>query len=705
MVRGIFLKATDLPTPSIESELLANSGELGERVLAYDWAATPLGPSHAWPQSLQTSVGLILRARQPMFIAWGTELTLLYNDAYSVVLGSKHPHALGQPFATAWSDIWPQFKPLVERVIAGESLSFDNLPIRMQRNGYPEDTWFNFSYTPVQDEAGQVAGLFCVCLETTGKVLAERQLRTTAAALAELNAELEERVEARTRDRDRIWRLSTDMMLVADFQARIHAVNPAWTAVLGWSQEELIGADFMSLIHPDDVESTRHGVGTLAGGHVTVHFENRYRHKDGTYRWLSWNAVPDERFIHAVGRDVQAEKEAAEVLLRTEEQLRQAQKMEAIGQLTGGLAHDFNNLLAGISGTLELLKIRLEQGRTTDLNRYIDAALGGAGRAAAVTHRLLAFSRRQTLEPKTVLANPLIVGMEELIGRTVGPGITVETRLAGGLWATLCDPHQLENALLNLCINARDAMPDGGHLIIETSNITIGEGRACDHSIDPGQYVTIQVIDSGTGMTSEVRAKAFDPFFTTKPIGSGTGLGLSMIYGFIKQSGGHVQIDSHVGHGTTLCLYLPRHSICAEGGEAAIGDTGTAAKPLVSLGKTALVVDDEPTIRMLLSEVLDSMGCCTIEAADASSALEVVRSEAEIDILISDVGLPGGMNGRQLGDAARQLRPAIKILFITGYAEQAVLNNRLMEPGIQIMTKPFALDVVADRIKDLLTAA
>ncbi len=337
---GIFVKATDLPTPSIESELFANSGELGERVLAYEWAATPLGPLQAWPQSLQTLVSLILRARQPMFLAWGTDLRLLYNDAYSVVLGSKHPRALGQPFATAWSDIWPQFKPLVERVIAGESLSFDNLPIRMQRNGYPEDTWFNFSYTPVQDEAGQVAGLFCVCVETTGKVLAERQLRATAAALAELNAELEERVDERTRDRDRIWRLSTDMMLVADFQARIHAVNPAWTAVLGWSQEELIGTDFRSLIHPDDIESTRHEIDTLTEGLITVHFENRYRHKDGTYRWLSWNAVPDERFIHAVGRDVQAEKEAADILHRTEEQLRQAQKMEAIGQLTGGLAHD-----------------------------------------------------------------------------------------------------------------------------------------------------------------------------------------------------------------------------------------------------------------------------------------------------------------------------------------------------------------------------
>ncbi|HQT80455.1 MAG TPA: PAS domain-containing protein, partial [Rhodopila sp.] len=409
---------------------------MAERVRAFDWSNTPVGAPDAWPQSLRTAVCLVLAAKQPMFLAWGSALTLLYNDAYAGVLGSKHPKALGQPFEMAWSDIWPQFGPLVGRVMAGEALSFDDLPIMMRRNGYPEDTSFSFSYTPLHDESGRIAGLFCACVETTAKVRAEQQLRVAAEALARLNVELEQRVEERTRDRDRIWRLSTDLMLVADFEARTHAVNPAWTTLLGWSRHELIRMNFLSLIHPEDIAATRREVGRLAEGIITIRFENRYRQRDGSYRWLSWTAVPDEHFIHAVGRDVQAEKEAAEVLRRTEEQLRQAQKMEAIGQLTGGIAHDFNNLLTGISGSLELLRMRVVQGRIGDLNRYIDAALGGAGRAAALTHRLLAFSRQQTLEARPVLANPLIAGMEELIGRTVGPSINVETRLAGSLWPT-----------------------------------------------------------------------------------------------------------------------------------------------------------------------------------------------------------------------------------------------------------------------------
>jgi len=673
---------------------------MSERVRAYPWATTPLGPTQVWPQSLRTATGLVLHAKQPMFLAWGPELTLIYNDDYAGILGSKHPNALGQAFDSAWSDIWPQFGPLVRRVMDGEALSFEDLPIKMRRNGFLEDTWFSFSYTPLHDETGRIAGLFCACVETTAKVQAEQQLRVTAEALARLNAQLEQRVEERTRDLDRMWRLSTDVMLVADFQARVHAVNPAWTTLLGWSRNELIGADLMSLVHPDDVEATRGEVGKLAEGVIALRFENRYRHKDGSYRWLTWTAVPDEQFLHAVGRDAQAEKEAAIILQRTEQQLRQAQKMEAIGQLTGGIARDFNNLLTGISGSLELLKTRTAQGRTDKADRYIDAALGGVGRAAALTHRLLAFSRQQTLEPKPTLANPLIVGMEELIGRTVGPEIKVETILAGGLWPTLCDPHQLENALLNLCINARDAMPQGGRLTIETSNVWLDEHPAPEEEVSPGQYVMIRVIDSGTGMTPEVKARAFDPFFTTKAIGTGTGLGLSMTYGFVKQSGGHVQITSDLGHGTRIALYLPRHWGEAETERAS---TTSVEAPQAIPGQVVLVVDDEPTVRMLVSEVLENMGCSPIGAVDAHAGLEILRSDNRVDLLISDVGLPDGMNGRQLADAARRLRPSLKILFITGYAEQAILDNGKMEPGMQVMTKPFAMNDIAVRIKSILT--
>lgn len=674
---------------------------MGERVRTYAWSDTPLGPIDAWPQSLQTVVSLVLRAKQPMFVAWGPQLNLLYNDAYALVLGAKHPLALGQAFQSAWSDIWPQFGPLVGRVMAGEALSFDDLPIPMRRRGHLEDTWFSFSYTPLQDESGQIAGLFCACVETTAKVQIEQELRVTADALAQLNAELEQRVEERTRDRDRIWRLSHEVMLVADFHARIYAVNPAWTTLLGWSREELIGADFNDFIHPDDAEATAREVSKLAEGIITVRFENRYRQKDGSYRWLSWAAVPDEQFIHAVGRDAQAEKEAAEALQRTEEQLRQAQKMEAIGQLTGGIAHDFNNLLTGISGSLELIKVRISRGRTGDLDRFIDAALGGAGRAASLTHRLLAFSRQQTLDPKPIQANPLIADMEELIRRTVGPEINVETRLASDLWPTLCDPHQLENALLNLCINARDAMPDGGRLVIGTSNLDLKKHAGNQPDLAPGQYVMITVFDTGIGMTPEIKAKAFDPFFTTKPIGMGTGLGLSMIYGFVRQSGGQVQITSEQSRGTEVSLYLPRHwGETVEQGESPLLVASQHASP----GRVVLVVDDEPTVRMLITEVLEDMDCHVVEAADALVGLEKLRAEPRVDLLITDIGLPGGMNGRQMADIARQHQPDLKILFITGYAGQAVLDASQMEPGMQVVTKPFALDAIAARIRGIFMA-
>jgi signal transduction histidine kinase len=386
--------------------------------------------------------------------------------------------------------------------------------------------------------------------------------------------------------------------------------------------------------------------------------------------------------------------------MRAEEALRQSQKMEAVGQLTGGLAHDFNNLLAGISGSLELLQARISQGRIKDLGRYIIAAQGAAARAAAITHRLLAFSRRQTLDPRPTDANRLIVSMEELIRRTAGPAIAVEIVLAAGLWPVLCDSNQLENALLNLCINAHDAMPDGGRLTIETANTWVDERAARERDMAPGQYVALCVSDTGTGMTPEVIARAFDPFFTTKPIGQGTGLGLSMIYGFARQSGGQVRIYSELGEGTTMRLYLPRHHGKVEGEELS---PELAEAPRAEAGETVLIVDDEPTVRMLVTEVLEDLGYTAIEAADGAAGLHVLQSSARIDLLITDVGLPGGMNGRQVADAARQARPDLKVLFITGYAENAVLSHGHLESGMHVLTKPFALEALASRIRDLIS--
>jgi CheY-like chemotaxis protein len=344
--------------------------------------------------------------------------------------------------------------------------------------------------------------------------------------------------------------------------------------------------------------------------------------------------------------------------------------------------------------------MRIAQGRLNELERYIISAQGATARAAALTHRLLAFARRQTLDPKPTNVNRLVAAMEELVQRTIGPGIRLETVLGIGVWATLCDPNQLESAILNLCINARDAMPNGGRLVIETANGWVDERGARERDMQPGQYVVVSVTDTGTGMTPDVLARAFEPFYTTKPTGQGTGLGLSMVYGFAKQSEGQVRLYSEPGQGTTARLYLPRYR-----GE--IDDEDEPARPKAApraeAGETVLIVDDEPTVRMLVTEVLEDLGYAAIEAADAASGLKVLQSDVRIDLLITDVGLPGGLNGRQMADAGRERRPKLKVLFITGYAENAVLSNGHLLPGMHVLTKPFTIDRLASRIKEIIT--
>lgn len=386
-------------------------------------------------------------------------------------------------------------------------------------------------------------------------------------------------------------------------------------------------------------------------------------------------------------------------LMTTQEALRQSQKMEAVGQLTGGIAHDFNNLLAAISGSLDMMETRIRQGRTEEIARYMSGAQSAARRAAALTHRLLAFSRRQTLDPQPTDVNRLVGEMQDLIQRTVGPAIGLDVRHDRGLWSTLVDANQLENALLNLCINARDAMPDGGLITIETRNQSVDEASARELSLPIGDYVTMCVTDTGTGMTPDVIEKAFEPFFTTKPIGVGTGLGLSMIYGFARQSGGQVRITSEPGQGTTVCLHLPRtEALMVENAPS----TGMIAAASGS-GRTVLVVDDETLVRMLLVDAVTEVGFSGLEAGDGPQALEILASDASIDLLVTDVGLPGGMNGRQLADAARALRPELKILFVTGYAETAVQgDDDRLPPGMQVITKPFDIAALSLRIQDMV---
>ena len=545
-----------------------------------------------------------------------------------------------------------------------------------------------------RDEDGRPLRLVGAHIDITARRRAEEALR-------ELNETLEQQVAERTQERDRLWRVSEDLIGVANFEGRWVAVNPAASAILGWSEAELLSMPIAALWHPEDVETTNLFRAQLIQGGPTVRFQNRYRHKDGSYRWLAWSSTAEKGLIYALGRDVTAEKEAAEALRRTEDQLRQMQKMEAVGQLTGGIAHDFNNLLTGVIGALDLMKKRIAQGRFGDVERYATLAMTSANRAAALTHRLLAFARRQPLDPKPVDVNQLVRSMEELLWRTIGESVRLNVTPTSGLWLTFCDLHQLESALLNLVINSRDAMPDGGALTIETANVELDTTDAAElRDMVPGEYVRLSVSDTGVGMLPGVVARAFDPFFTTKPIGQGTGLGLSMVYGFVRQSEGYVRIQSEVGIGSTVNLYLPRYrgALHEAAGPAAVD----AALP-THHGETILVIEDEPAVRDLVVTVLNDLGYRTLEAVDGPSGLKVLHSDQRIDLLVSDVGLPG-MNGRQVAEAARERRPDLKVLFITGYAESAALTGGFLAPGMEMVTKPFAVDVFAARVREMIGA-
>ena len=582
--------------------------------------------------------------------------------------------------------------------------------------------WFDVRAVPVGDpDECQIAIIFN---DVTGRRDAEERLRQSEA-VARANIErVQLALAAGAIFGTWHWDLPSDSFTVDEAFARAFGLDP----VLGY--EGLSLEQVAATVHPEDRAGLMTAINeAIRRGGAYAH-QYRVRRADGKYYWIEANGrvnfseegVPlsfpgvlidvEERRSVEAQRDLataalrtlnetleQRVAERTAALMQTEEKLRQSQKMEAVGQLTGGLAHDFNNLLAGISGSLELLSARFAQGRLTDVDRYLATAQSATRRAAALTHRLLAFSRRQTLDPRPTEVNALVEGMTELIQRTVGPSIDVQTIASPDRCVALVDASQLENALLNLCINSRDAMHEGGSITIETGHQVVEAGDAATLEVTEGEYLTLSVTDTGTGMPASIVAKAFDPFFTTKPIGQGTGLGLSMIYGFAKQSGGQVRITSVVGQGTTLCIYLPRYHGNAGCHEAHLPDPATQT---AGIGETILVVDDEPTVRMLVTEVLGELGYSVMEAADSASGLKLLRSDVRVDMLVTDVGLPGGMNGRQMADAARELRPGLRTLFITGYAESAAIGANQLAPGMHVLTKPFAIDTLAARVRELI---
>jgi PAS domain S-box-containing protein len=530
-----------------------------------------------------------------------------------------------------------------------------------------------------------------VIYDVTAAKEAEERLR-------QLTLTLEERVRERTQERDRVWNNSRDIFVVLGDDKRLRAASPAWTEVVGHPADQVLDTPLLDYIAADDRAAMAAALERAAVGEDLTSFEIRMVSALGELRWISWHTSAETNMTYAYGRDVTETKAQADALRQTENQLRQAQKMEAVGQLTGGIAHDFNNMLTGVIGGLAMVRRRLDEGRTADLDRYLDAAATSAERAATLTHRLLAFSRQQPLDPAAVDINVLVKSMADMLRHTLGERVALEVSVDEACWRARTDANQVESAILNLAINARDAMPDGGRLTIQTSNAHIDSVYvASNEGVAQGDYVLIAVSDTGVGMPADVAAKAFDPFFTTKPIGQGTGLGLSMIYGFVQQTGGHVKIRSQPDHGSTVLLYLPRDLSERE----PVKSTAAAMELPRGAGQTVLVVEDDPSVRMLVVEVLGELGYAAIQAADGAAALPVLTSAAPINLMITDVGLPG-LNGRQLAEIAREHRPALPILFLTGYAAGAAVRSEFLGEGMDIAYKPFALETLATAIRRMV---
>lgn len=981
------------PAPPREDRLAHAPGEMAGRVRALDWSATPLGPRAAWPQALHAAVELILASPLAMIVLWGPEHVQIYNDGYRALMGDKHPAGLGQRVRECWPEAWEFNRAVCEAAWRGESLSFRDQPLVLERRGRPEDTWFDLTYAPLRDEEGAVAGVLATVVETTAKVRGEAALRegeallrgmfeqaptfmvllqgpehrvaranpgylrviggrdvlgrTIAEALPEAaeqgfialldrvyrtgeaysalgarwalreapgaapremfldfvfqpirdaagqvvgifveGADVTERVRAAAalRESEALGRQildgATDYAIIAtDLDGRVTRWNAGAARILGWSEAEMRGRTLHPIFTPEDVAAGRveaerraalatgraagesaqrrrtgehfpascaltplrddagapvgfvkvlrdrtsaqrrearlafiarasaglleaadpdavlpplleEGAGLLGydqaylysvaaeeGNLLLTHafgvgerarralacvpfsvplcgivaetgrplvLDNLLSSTDprlaagraaGLDAYAGYPVFADGRVVAVVAFGIRAcpafaaeelevmatlarflsvvrerrEREAAlerRVAERTaelrerEEQLRQAQKMEAIGQLTGGLAHDVNNMLQGIGGAVEMLERRVAEGRLAELPRLFAAARDGVARAASLTHGLLAFARRGRLDARPLALDEAVGGMADLIRRTVGPEIELRLRLCGGAWAALLDRGGLESALLNLAINARDAMPAGGVLAFATRELALSAHDLAGEPdpVAPGEFVEVAVSDTGEGMTPDVLARVFEPFFTTKPIGKGTGLGLSQIYGFVRQSGGMVRIASTPGEGTTVRLFFPRAAA-----EAALPAPAPAIAPRAAgegeESRTLLLVEDEGAVRALTAETLRERGYEVLEAPDGPAALRLLAGARRVDLLVTDVGLPG-LNGRQLADAARERRPGLPVLFITGYAGVALDGG--LPPGMAAITKPFTHAALTERVAAML---
>jgi len=791
--------------------------EMVHRVRDFDWATTPLGPRAKWARPLWQAVEIILASGFPMAVRWGPDLITIYNDAYISILGDKHPDALGKATREVWAEIYDELGPINESILGGERPSFfaTDYLWQIRRHGpLREDARFTISYSPIPDSRAphSIGGVLVTCIETTVRVQNELTLR-------KLNDRLEDEIAQRIRERDRIWQVSEDLLGVSTFDGRFLAVNPAWTALLGWSEDEIRGMHVDILRHPDDAEYSRAGRARLAQGAPRVRQENRFLHKDGSWRRISWTMTAEQGLIYVIGRDVTAEKAAADKLLeserqfrllvegvtdyavcmldrngyvsnwnpgaqrikgytadeiigkhfsifytpeeraagvpkralgvarqdgryeaenwrvrksgerfrahvimdairaadgevvgfakitrditerheaqlalqRAQEQLAQSQKIEALGQLTGGIAHDFNNMLMVVSGHAQSLKARLKGPRDT---RAIEAIELAARRGERLTRQLLAFSRRQALNPSVIRLDERLDAVRDVLessARGTRGNIALHIDVAGDVWPVSVDVPELELALVNIVVNARDAMPDGGAIEFSAANVRLIGNETAEEL--HGDFVALKITDSGTGIPREILSRVFEPFFTTKQVDKGTGLGLSQVYGFTRQSGGTTAIASVPGSGTTVTIYLPRSLAAAD----TMVEPGTGEEATSAGNEAILLVEDNAEVKAVAGMLLQQLGYHVDAVDNAAAALNLLAEGKNVDLVFSDVVMPGEMDGLALAHRIRTDYPHIPVLLTTGYAKAASQAK-----GFPILRKPYRLTNLSRAIRDAI---
>ncbi|WDY60140.1 ATP-binding protein [Pseudomonas sp. PSKL.D1] len=661
---------------------------MGEHIAKFDWQRTELGALPLWQASLRIAVDTMLLSPFPSAVVWGPGMTVVHNDAYLPLLNGIQ-HGLGRGFDTLWGSMWPELGPWVFKALQGQASFVQDEPQRIECATTGVSGWFRFSYTPIRDEHHDVVGFLHTAIETSASEHVLDQWREQTMAF-------ERQIKRYMDDLEYMWQLSRDAMVTVTRDLRLQSANPAWYRILGWREDQVRDMPVLQLIHPADRAEVEVAVTKFVGERITDVFETRMRHADGHYRCFRWTAKFDGALLTAVGRDITDDRE--EAMRQSRALIRDTQRLEMVGQLAGGMAHEMNNLLSGVGGSLELLQRRLAEGRLDRIDSYVELARDTVNRAMTLTHRLLAFSRHQPLSPKPLNINHQLSLMEPLLLQALGAEMHLAWEMDVSPWAVCLDVTQLESSLINLCANARDACLERGTVMIRTMNTRLAAPFPDEKGLPPGDYVALQVEDDGHGMPADYLNRAFEPFFTTKAVGRGSGLGLPMVHGFVRQSGGYIWIDSTPDQGAKVCMLFPRISM------------PVAEEPVVCLprvteatGQRLLLVDDEHGLRGLIVEYLRERGFNAYEATDSTSALERFRNEGPFDLVITDVGLPGGFSGRQLVKTMRMIKPEQKVLFITGYTDFSLDAHQLQGADTALLLKPFQLETLANQILLMLT--